>query len=191
LDVRRLIDATVAAYGGLDILFNNAGIDVHEPTEQMTEETWDRVMTTNLKGHFLCAKYAIPHLKARGGGVIINMTSVLGRVAVAGYAAYCTTKAGIIGFTKALALELVRDNIRVNAIAPGSIDTPMLWANTPVEEMDEVRRQATESQPVGYIGRPEQIARAAVWLASREVDFMTGETLLIDGGMLAMWPAPV
>jgi NAD(P)-dependent dehydrogenase (short-subunit alcohol dehydrogenase family) len=190
-DVRRMIDIAVSTYGGLDVLFNNAGIEIDEPIEHLSEESWDRVMDTNLKGHFLCAKYAIPHLKARGGGAIINMSSVLGYTALPSVGAYCATKAAIIALTKVLALELARDNIRVNALAPGSVDTPMLWGTVAPDEMEQTRELVAESQPVGYIGTPEQIARAAVWLASNEVDFLTGETILIDGGMLAQFPGPI
>ncbi len=190
-DVRRLVDATVAAFGGLDILFNNAGIGGSTALADMTEEEWDRVMDVNLKGHFLCAKYAIPHMRARGGGVIINMASVLSYTALPGSSVYCATKAGILGLTRALALELARDNIRVNAVAPGSTDTAMLWEGQDPAQLPLLRRQVTDAQPVGYIGTPEQIARAVVWLASREVDFMTGATLLIDGGILARFPGPL
>ncbi len=190
-DVRRLIDTTVIKFGGLDVLFNNAGIGCGKFVADMTEEEWDRVIDTNLKGHFLCAKYAIPHLKARGRGMIINMGSVLGPTALPGASAYCATKAAIEGLTRALALELARDHIRVNTLAPGSVDTAMLWEGVSPEQLAEARRQVTEAQPVGYIGTPEQVARAAVWLASNEVDFMTGATLLVDGGILARFPGPL
>lgn len=189
-EVRRMVDATVSTFGGLDILFNNAGIGSGKYLVDLTEEEWDRVINVNLKGHFLCAKYAIPHLKARGGGVILNMGSVLGPSALPGTSAYCATKAAIEGFTRVLALELARDNIRVNTLAPGSIDTSMLWEGIPEDKLAESRRICIESQPVGYIGTPDQIGRAAVWLASREVDFITGTTLLIDGGILARFPGP-
>ena len=157
----------------------------------MTATEWDQVIDTNLKGHFLCCKYAIPHLKARGGGVIINMSSVLGYTALPTVSAYCASKAGILALTRALALELARDNIRVNVLAPGSVDTALLWNTVTDGNVEAARCQVAAAQPVGYIGTPEQIARAAVWLASNEVDFMTGATLLIDGGMLARFPGPL
>jgi len=190
-DARGLMETTATAFGGIDVLFNNAGVEIDRPIAELSEEEWDLVIDTNLKDHFLCAKYAIPHLKSRGGGVIINMSSVMGYTALPTVGAYCATKAGIIALTKTLALELARDNIRVNAVAPGSVDTDLLWATVPAEQLDAVRRQVAESQPVGYIGTPEQIGRAAVWLASNEVDFMTGATLLIDGDMLARFPGPL
>jgi NAD(P)-dependent dehydrogenase (short-subunit alcohol dehydrogenase family) len=190
-DVRRMIQAAVDTYGGLDILFNNAGLSIDKPVVELAEEEWDQVIDVNLKGHFLCAKYAIPHMRARGGGVIINMSSVLGMSALPKIAAYCSTKYGILGLTQVLALELARDRIRVNAIAPGSVDTAMLWGSLQGEALEEARALCTEAQPVGYIGTPEQIGRAAVWLARNEVDFMTGATLLIDGGMMAKFPGPM
>ena len=157
----------------------------------MTTTEWDQVIDTNLKGHFLCCKYAIPHLKARGGGVIINMSSVLGYTALPTVSAYCASKAAILALTRVLALELARDNIRVNVLAPGSVDTALLWNTVTDGNIEAARQQVAAAQPVGYIGTPEQIARAAVWLASNEVDFMTGATLLIDGGMLARFPGPL
>ena len=190
-DVQRMIQAAVDSFGGLDVLVNNAGISIDLPVEELTEEEWDRVIDINLKGHFLCAKYAIPHLRARGGGVIINMSSVLGMSAMPRIAAYCSTKYAIMGLTQVLALELARDGIRVNAIAPGSVDTAMLWGTLKGEELEQARQICTEAQPVGYIGTPQQIARAAVWLAKNEVDFMTGSCLLIDGGMMAKFPGPL
>jgi len=190
-EVQRLIQVTIETFGGLDILFNNAGISIDRPVEELSEEEWNQVININLKGHFLCSKYAIPHLKARGGGVIINMSSVLGCSALPKIAAYCSTKYAILGLTQVLALELARDHIRVNALAPGSVDTALLWGNLQGEELEAARQICTEAQPVGYIGTPEQIAKAAAWLAKNEVDFMTGACLLIDGGMMAKFPGPM
>jgi NAD(P)-dependent dehydrogenase (short-subunit alcohol dehydrogenase family) len=189
-DVRRMIQTTVETFGGLDVLFNNAGLSIDKPVEELSEEEWDQVIDVNLKGHFLCAKYAIPYLKARGGGVIVNMSSVLGMSALPKIAAYCSTKYGILGLTQVLALELARDHIRVNAIAPGSIDTAMLWGAMQGNELEDARKICAEAQPVGYIGTPDQIAKAVVWLARNEVDFLTGTCLLIDGGMMAKFPGP-
>jgi len=190
-DVQRMIAVAVETYGGLDILFNNAGISIDKPVEDLSEEEWDQVIDTNLKGHFLCAKYAIPQLKTRGGGVIINISSVLGMSALPKMSAYCSAKYAILGLTQVLALELARERIRVNAIAPGSVDTALLWGNLQGEELELAREICTEAQPVGYIGTPEQVARAAAWLARNEVDFMTGACLLIDGGMMAKFPGPM
>ncbi len=188
--VRRLVEATISEFGGLDILFNNAGIGCDRLLADIPEDEWNHVLAVNLTGHYLCCKYAIPHLRARGRGVIINMSSVLGFTALPGASVYCATKAAILGLTRALALELASEGIRVHTLAPGSVDTPMLWEGVSHAEMESTRRDVTAAQPVGYIGTPEQIAEAAVWLAANEVDFMTGAPLLIDGGILARFPAP-
>lgn len=186
--VQNLIAHTIETFGKLDILVNNAGITSKVPIEDLDEETWDRVMDINLKGHFLCSKYAIPYLKASGEGVIINMSSVLGYVGLAEKAPYCSSKAAILGLTRVMALELAPYNIRVNVLSPGSIETPMIWQNMSPEEIEVARREQAKAHPVGYIADADQIGRAAVWLASREVDFMHGASLLIDGGSLSKPP---
>ena len=150
--VRRLVDTAVACFGGLDILFNNAGIGCDKPLVDLPEAEWEQVVAVNLTGHYLCCKYAIPHLRARGSGVIINMSSVLGFTALPGASAYCATKSAILGMTRALALELAPEGIRVHALAPGSVDTPMLWEGVPPDEMPVARHDVTAAQPVGYIG---------------------------------------
>jgi NAD(P)-dependent dehydrogenase (short-subunit alcohol dehydrogenase family) len=188
--VQNLIDVAVDTFGGLDILVNNAGLSSNKPIEDLEEETWDHVIAVNLKGHFLCSKYAIPHLKARGGGAIINMSSVLGYVGLANKGPYCSSKAAILGLTRVMALELGRHNIRVNVLSPGSTDTPLMWQGVPPEELEQSWRDQAEAHPVGYVSEPEQMARAAVWLAIREVDFMHGASLLIDGGSLCKPPGP-
>jgi NAD(P)-dependent dehydrogenase (short-subunit alcohol dehydrogenase family) len=189
-DVRRMIGETVSTFGGLDILVNNAGLSITKPIEELSEEEWDTVIDINLKGHFLCAKYAIPHLKARGSGVIINMSSVLGYVGLPNKAAYCSTKSAIIGLTRVMALELAPYNIRVNCLAPGSTDTPMMWQNLSADEIEAARREQELVHPVGYVAEPEQIARAALFFATREVDYMHGTVMLMDGGSLSKFPGP-
>lgn len=190
-DVRNVIDTCVETFGRLDILVNNAGINSKLPIEDLDEETWDYVIDVNLKGHFLCTKYAIPHLKASGAGVVINMSSVLGYVGLAEKAPYCASKSAIIGLTRVMALELAPYNIRVNVLSPGSVDTPLLWMGIPQEEVELAKKEQGSAHPVGYISDAGQIARAAVWLASREVDFMHGASLLIDGGSLCKPPGSI
>ena len=189
-DVRKMIDTTISTFGGLDILVNNAGLGITKSIEEMSEDEWDTVIDINLKGHFLCTKYSIPHLKARGGGVVITMSSVLGYVGLPNKGAYCSTKSAIIGLTRVLALELAPFNIRVNCLAPGSTDTPMMWQNLAADEVAAARREQEEVHPVGYVADPEQIARAALFLATREVDFMHGAVMLMDGGSLSKFPGP-
>jgi NAD(P)-dependent dehydrogenase (short-subunit alcohol dehydrogenase family) len=189
-DVRTVVEKTVEAFGGLDILVNNAGISHRDTVEDLDEETFDYVIAVNVKGHFLCAKYAIPHMRQRGGGVIINMSSVLGYVAIPRKAAYCASKAAILGLTRVMALELGPQNLRVNVLSPGSTDTPMMWADVDEAELKQAQIDQAEAHPVGYVAEPEQMARAAVWLATRDVDFMHGASLLIDGGSLCRFPGP-
>lgn len=189
-DVQQMVGTTVETFGGLDVLVNNAGLGITKPLEEFSEEEWDKVIDINLKGHFLCSKYAIPHLKARGGGVIINMSSVLGFVGLPNKSAYCSTKSAILGLTRVMALELAPFNIRVNCLAPGSTDTPMMWQGLSPQQVEVARKEQAEVHPVGYIADPEQVARAAVFFARREIDFMDGTFLLMDGGSLAKFPGP-
>lgn len=185
-DVERLVETTVNQFGRLDILVNNAGIGgTGTLLAETTEEEWDAVLDVNLKGHFLCCKYAIPHLRAAGNGVIINTSSVLGCLTLPGTSAYSASKAGILALTKVLALEVARDGIRVNCLVPGSVDTPMMWEGLTDEERRAVEPLVADAEPVGRIGRPEEIARAALFLACEDSSFMTGAPLIVDGGLLA------
>lgn len=184
-DVRRVMETAVKRFGKLNILFNNAGVGKNVPFLKMRAEDWDFVMNVNLRGHFLCCKYATPYLIASGGGKIINMSSVLGYQALPGTTAYTASKAGIIGFTKALALDLSRYNIRVNVIVPGSIDTEMMWAGLKNgEELAKVKKELAEAAPLGCVGDPLEIAKAALFLASDDSSFATGAPFIIDGGLL-------
>jgi len=185
-DVLHLIETTVRQFGRLDILVNNAGIGgPGKLLADMGEEEWDAVIDINLKGHFLCCKYAIPYMRAAGGGVIINVSSVLGCLMLPGITAYAASKAGVFALTKALALEVARDGIRVNCLVPGSIDTPMMWEGLTEEQRRAVEPLVAEAEPMGRLGTPEEIARAALFLASEDSSFMTGAPLIVDGGLLA------
>jgi NAD(P)-dependent dehydrogenase (short-subunit alcohol dehydrogenase family) len=185
-DARAMIDRAVSAFGGLDILFNNAGIAVFKGVEETTEAEWDRVLGVNLRGVWLGIKYAAPAMRARGGGAIINTASVHGLATQAGIAAYAASKHAVIGLTRAAALDLARDNIRVNCILPGAIDTPLMRANMSAvgDEEAEVRKVAA-AEPLGRVGRPEEIAQMALWLASDDASFATGAPFAVDGGLLA------
>jgi len=191
-DVKRAIDCVIKRYGSIDIVVNNAGVCFVRPLSELTEEQWDKTIDVNLKGTFLCSKYAAPYLKKNGGGVIINLSSGLGVYGGACWSAYCASKGGIIALTKALAVELAPDKIRVNCILPGPVFTEMLTRNTAEqaklagmkspEEIHEVLKQLI---PLRRIATPEDIASGALYLASDESSYVTGIELSIDGGYLA------
>jgi NAD(P)-dependent dehydrogenase (short-subunit alcohol dehydrogenase family) len=185
-DVEAMVAAAVRAYGGLDVLFNNAGVILSASAVDTTEEQWDRVLGINLRGVWLGIKHAAPEIRKRGGGSIVNTASVHGLATVAGVAAYATSKHGVIGLTRAAALELAPWGIRVNAILPGAVDTPLLRSNLR-DAGDEAEgfEALSALEPIGRIGRPEEIARAAVYLACDDSSFATGAPFAVDGGLLA------
>ncbi len=178
---QNLIKSTIQTLGGLDILVNNAGITRDTLIMMMSESDWDLVLATNLKGTFNCAKAAIRHMMRKRYGRIINITSVSGQMGNAGQTNYSASKAGQIGFTKALAREVAARNITVNAIAAGYIETD-IWAEVP----GEIREMALSIIPLGRKGQPEEIAYAAAFLASDQAAYITGQVLGIDGGMAMM-----
>ena len=192
--VEALVQATVDAYGGIDVLYNNAGIwlvaggnprfgETDGPSPALAENVWDRTVEINLKGTYLCCRFAIPHIIERGGGSIINVASV-GVFKGGGGAsdAYTASKGGIFAMTKTLACEHGPVGIRVNALAPGPILTPM----TPFLAAEGVEKWARRNIPRGRIGQPEDVAKAALFLASDESEWVTGTTLFVDGGYSAM-----
>lgn len=170
-------------YGRIDILVNNAGIYPLKPFAEMTEKEWDHVFNVNMKGIFNCTQTVLPTMRTQRYGRIVNLSSIAG--AVIGYANlvhYSATKAAIIGFTRSLALEVARDGICVNAIAPGAIETPTAKAQT--EAMTkELADQMIAAIPLGRWGRPEEIASAVLFLAGEESSYITGQCLVIDGGL--------
>ena len=177
-DAQALIKAAIEKFGGLDILVNNAGITRDMLIMMMSEESWDAVIDTNLKGSFNCAKAAVRHMMKARSGRIINITSVSGQIGNAGQTNYSASKAGLIGFTKALAREVAGRNITVNAIAAGYVDTE-IWAGVPAEMRDAFVKMI----PLGRKGAPEEIAYAVAFLASEEAAYITGQVLAVDGGM--------
>lgn len=183
--VEAMVQNTIDTYGRIDILFNNAGLVVVAPFWEMSCEEWDHLITTNLSGQFYCAKLVIPHMLNQGSGAIVNMSSVLGYAANPGTTAYSASKAGIIGMTKAMALDLARKNVRVNCIVPGAIDTPMMWKDYSTEKISEIKKDAAESIPVGRVASPEEIAGAVLFLVSPAASLVTGTTLIADGALLA------
>lgn len=183
-DVQAMINETVAQFGGLDTIFNNAGVEGEQaPTGDCTLENWHRVIRINLTGVFLGMKYAIPELLKRGGGSIINNASVAGIVGFNGIPAYCASKGGVIQLTKTAALEYAKQGIRVNAICPGVILTPMVERFISGSEEAEKAFQALE--PVGHFGDPADIAQMALFLASDDSKFCTGAPFVVDGGFVA------
>ncbi|MGH8009512.1 MAG: SDR family oxidoreductase, partial [Candidatus Binatia bacterium] len=176
-----MVHAAVAAYGRLDCAHNNAGIEGPAAlTPNITEEDWDRVIAINLKGVWLCLKSEIAQMLKHGGGAIVNTSSDAGLIAVPGSASYIASKHGVLGLTKTAALEYAKSGVRVNAVCPGPIDTPMLQrigGRRPrmVEKMAAV-------QPGGRLGKPEEIAEAVVWLCSDAASFVTGHAMPGDGG---------
>ncbi|MBC7263205.1 MAG: SDR family oxidoreductase [Chloroflexi bacterium] len=186
-DCQKAVERTIEAFGRLDILVNNAGVIYPGKTVvDTTEEEWDRTMEVNVKGAYLMSRYAIPWMVKNGGGVIINTASVWGLVGGKGAAAYCASKGAMVLLTKAMALDHASQNIRVNCICPGSVDTPMLRQE--MEELGGVEklRPVFESKhPLGRICTPEEVAKAALYLASDDSTFVTGCSLVIDGGRTA------
>lgn len=185
--VRNLVESALARYRRIDILCNNAGIllaDRDVPIHELSAETWDFIMSVNLRGAFLCAKYTIPAMLAQGGGSIIQMGSPTGMIGCAPrLTAYSTSKAGIMGMTRVMAAAYAQNNIRVNSIAPGTMETPM---NRHLLTDPAIREQTRSTVPLGRIGKPEDIEGLAVFLASDESSFCTGGLYLCDGGLTAM-----
>jgi len=184
-DADRVVSSTVEAFGGLDALVCNAGITSVMPIEQLSEEEWDRVLTTNVKGMFTMVKHAIPHMKERGG-TIVTLGSEMGIVAVPESPAYNASKGGVIMFTKSIALDLIRYGIRVNSLCPGVTRTPLLQAEID-NSLDPERTAAEQADwaPIKRVADPREIAQGALWLTSDAGSFAVGSSLVVDGGFTA------
>ena len=172
-----------AALPELDVLVNVAGIGSTTNAPDTTLEVWDDVFAVNARGTFLCCKHAIPKMIARGGGSIVNVASVAALVGLKNRAAYCASKGAVVGLTRALAVDHVGDGIRVNAVCPGTVDSP--WVRRLVDEVGESMDMLRARQPMGRLGLPEEIAAAVAYLASDAAAFVTGTALVIDGGLTA------
>jgi NAD(P)-dependent dehydrogenase (short-subunit alcohol dehydrogenase family) len=183
-EVQALVRKTVEKFGRLDIAFNNAGIEGNWiPIAEQVEEDWDRTIAINLKGVWLCLKYEIQQmLKQGGGGAIVNMASIGGLMGSAGAATYCASKHGVMGLTKSAALETARNGIRINAVCPAVIETPM---GERLFGEPEMKKFALGLHPIGRFGTPMEVAEAVVWMCSDKASFMTGQSLVLDGGLLA------
>jgi NAD(P)-dependent dehydrogenase (short-subunit alcohol dehydrogenase family) len=183
-EVQAMVAACISVYGGLDYAVNNAGVEGTPmvSTADYEEDVWDQVIDINLKGVWLCMKYEIPEMLKRGGGAIVNMSSVAGLIGGRIGVAYYASKHGVIGATKAAALEYATTGLRINAVCPAVIETPMIArATADNEELAEMFRTA---HPVGRIGQPEEVASATLWLCSEGASFVTGHALPVDGGRL-------
>lgn len=184
-DVAALVDATVRQFGRLDGAFNNAGIDGPlMPTADYPEEEFDRVIAINLKGVWNSMRYEIPAMLASGGGAIVNNASGLSEVGQFAMAGYCASKAGVLGLTRAAALDYGAKGIRVNAVSPGVVETPMM--SQQMTSYPELRPMLTGRHPIGRLGRVEEIAEAAAWMLSDRASFMLGANVAVDGGYLAI-----
>lgn len=187
---RGLARTCVSEWGGVDILCNNVGIQpTHSylPAHELPEDTWDAILNVNLKSAFLMTRHCVPEMIKRGGGVIINTASVQGLQSTKGVCAYAASKGGILSLTRQLALEYAEHNVRVLAVNPGTIDTPMVDEALKATGGDEKeqRERMGRSHPIGRIGTPDEVAQAVLFLASERASFMTGENVCVDGGMMA------
>jgi NAD(P)-dependent dehydrogenase (short-subunit alcohol dehydrogenase family) len=183
-DVTNLLEQTIKAYGRLDFAVNNAGVEgANAITHDCTEENWDKTIGINLKGVWLCMKHEIPWMLKAGKGAIVNTASVAGLIGFAGLPAYVASKHAVVGLTKSTALEYAKQGIRVNAVCPGVIKTPMVDRTTGNDKA--VEKIYTDMEPVGRMGQPEEVAEAIVWLCSDASSFVTGHALAVDGGWIA------
>jgi len=187
-EVQALVRRTVETYGRLDCAHNNAGVGVVPvPTADVTEAQWDSTININLKGVWLCMKYEIPQMLTQGGGVIVNTASILGLVGIPTAAAYVASKHGVVGLTKAAVLEYAQAGLRINAVCPGFIRTPMVERFVELASRDNphITEQVTALHPLGRLGAPAEVAEVVVWLCSDAASFVTGHTMTVDGGYVA------
>lgn len=187
-DAQKIVDQSLSTFGRIDILHNNAGISLAAPVTETSAEDWDRVFGVNLKGAFLCSRYAIPEMAKRGAGVIVNMASVVGLRSVRRAAAYAAAEAGVISLTRSMALDHADDGIRVNCVCAGLTDTGML--RRAAEAMapgqgGSIVESWSDNQPLGRVGTPEDMAKAVLFLASDDAGYITGTPLMVDGGVMA------
>ncbi len=179
-----LVEAVTREFGKLDYAFNNAGAQpVPSATTDQTEDDWDKMLAVNLKGTWLCMKHELKQMLRQGHGSIVNNASISGLVGIATWPAQCASKHGVVGLTRAVAIEYAKSGIRVNVVCPGAIETPMLHGLTGGNP--EFEQAVAASEPMGRVGTPEEVAEAVVWLSSDASSFVTGHALAVDGGWVA------
>lgn len=186
-DAERLAEEAIRAFGSIDVLHNNAGIQRYGSITETKEEVWDEVMAVNLKGVYLCSRFCIPYIQKRGGGSIIHTASVQGLASQRSVAAYAASKGAVLALTRSMAVDYAESNIRVNCICPGSVDTPMLhWAaGILTDDPEAAIHEWGRMHPIGRVARPAEVAQLALFLASDRASFITGAALTVDGGLLA------
>jgi NAD(P)-dependent dehydrogenase (short-subunit alcohol dehydrogenase family) len=184
-DAAAMCRVAVERFGRLDALACIAGVEIDRPVDQLGEDEWDAVVDTSLKGTYLVCRAAIPALRAAGGGAIVTVGSPLGRASFPAVTAYGAAKAGIEGLTRAMAIDYAADGIRVNCLIPGLTDTPLVWREVPPAELDAVKREAAAEVPLGRMATPDEIGELVLLLCSERLSFMTGSSLIADGGVLA------
>ncbi len=184
-DAQAIVDTAIERFGQLDALINIAGIEIDQSVDLLMESDWDRVVDSSLKGTYLCSKAAIPELRRAGGGSVVNTGSALGRASMPKTTAYSASKAGIEALTRTMALDHAVDRIRVNCVLPGITDTPLVWGHLAGDELAAARAVAAADVPLGFIAQPRQIAEVYAFLISPAAEFITGASLVVDGGTLA------
>jgi len=185
-DARQFVQTAIEAFGHLDILVNNAGIYVQGDALATPEGDWDRLMAVNLRGVFLCSKFALAEMVRKGGGTIVNIASEAGMVGIAGQVAYNASKAAVLSMTRSMAVDHAAQGIRVNAVSPGTTFTPLVEAAiSRAKDPDQARRKLEAVRPLNRLGRPEEIAAAVVFLASDDCAYATGSNVVVDGGFTA------
>ena len=183
-DVEAMVNTVVGTYGRIDCAYNNAGVEGRlASTDEYPEDVFDKVIGINLTGVWLCMKYELPHMLKQGSGAIVNTASGAGLIGVAGMSAYVASKHGVVGLTKTAALEYAKSGIRVNAVCPGLIQTPMVERIT--ADQPQLGEALVAAEPVGRTGRPEEIAESVVWMCSDAASFVTGHAMAVDGGFVA------